>query len=379
MASTTYDAANQIATWGGVQFTHDANGNLTNDGVRGYTWNARNQLASLTGPVNASFAYDAFGRRRSRTVTGTSKSFLYDEWNLVQELTGGTASANLLTGLNIDETFVRAEAAGASALLADGLGSTLEVADASGTLHTHYTFEPFGATTTVGASSNPAQFAGRENDATGLYHYRFRYYHPTLQRFISEDPIEFAGGDVNLYAYVGNGPTQFTDPLGLQVFVGATPPWLNPLIIGGRVGPIRGPMRPPFRPIRPPPSGRPENPMLRPTEPRPSPTLPNPGPPGKDLLKGGRDAWWAEWLRKWFELIDELMKGGGAGGTTWPSPPGGGPGGNSGGAGGTGGPGGSGPGGGVGTPGGNGSGPGGGGKSGPRCRGWICEAWPVGQ
>jgi RHS repeat-associated protein len=41
-----------------------------------------------------------------------------------------------------------------------------------------------------------------------------RYYHPSLQRFISEDPIEFAGGDVNLYAYVLNRPTVFRDPSG---------------------------------------------------------------------------------------------------------------------------------------------------------------------
>ena len=36
---------------------------------------------------------------------------------------------------------------------------------------------------------------------------RARYYHPTLQRFVSEDPVEFGAGDVNLYAYVVNQPT----------------------------------------------------------------------------------------------------------------------------------------------------------------------------
>ena len=43
-----------------------------------------------------------------------------------------------------------------------------------------------------------------------------RYYHPGLQRFVSEDPIGFAGGDANLYAYVGNAPTDLHDPLGLD-------------------------------------------------------------------------------------------------------------------------------------------------------------------
>jgi uncharacterized protein RhaS with RHS repeats len=42
-----------------------------------------------------------------------------------------------------------------------------------------------------------------------------RYYHPGLQRFISEDPIGFRGGDVNVYAYVRNRPVTTTDPLGL--------------------------------------------------------------------------------------------------------------------------------------------------------------------
>ena len=50
---------------------------------------------------------------------------------------------------------------------------------------------------------------------------RARYYHPGLQRFISEDPIGFRGGDVNAYAYVGNTPLNTTDPLGLWA------PWFH--------------------------------------------------------------------------------------------------------------------------------------------------------
>lgn len=57
--------------------------------------------------------------------------------------------------------------------------------------------------------------SGRENDGTGLYFNRARYYSPTLQRFISEDPIGFGGGDVNLYAYVSNGPISSKDSFGM--------------------------------------------------------------------------------------------------------------------------------------------------------------------
>jgi RHS repeat-associated protein len=99
--------------------------------------------------------------------------------------------------------------------LTDELGSTLGLADSSGTLQTQYTYEPFGNTTSTGTASTSAfQYTGRENDGTGLYYYRARYYSPTLQRFISEDPLGFGGGDANLYAYTGNSPTDFTDPSG---------------------------------------------------------------------------------------------------------------------------------------------------------------------
>jgi RHS repeat-associated protein len=53
---------------------------------------------------------------------------------------------------------------------------------------------------------------------TNLYHTWARYYSPRLQRFLSEDPLGFGGGDVNLFAYVGNSPENFTDPVGLLGF-----------------------------------------------------------------------------------------------------------------------------------------------------------------
>ncbi len=43
-----------------------------------------------------------------------------------------------------------------------------------------------------------------------------RYYDAETGRFISEDPIGFAGGDLNLYAYVQNNPVLFVDPWGLD-------------------------------------------------------------------------------------------------------------------------------------------------------------------
>jgi RHS repeat-associated protein len=113
----------------------------------------------------------------------------------VQELVGGSVSANLLLGLDIDESFRRTDAGGSRDLLADGLGSTLALTDAAGIVRTDYTYDAFGGTTANGsANSNSQQFTGRENDGTGLYYYRARYYAPGTETFIAEDPIQPMNG-----------------------------------------------------------------------------------------------------------------------------------------------------------------------------------------
>ena len=101
------------------------------------------------------------------------------------------------------------------AFLADALGSTVGLVNSAGGIDTSYTYQPFGAATVNGTNANPYQFTGRENDATGLYFYRARYYSPTFQRFVSQDPVGFRGGDANLYAYVGNDAINLLDPEGL--------------------------------------------------------------------------------------------------------------------------------------------------------------------
>ena len=63
------------------------------------------------------------------------------------------------------------------------------------------------------ATTNSFAYTGRELDAGNLYFYRARYYNPSLQRFVSEDPLRFAGG-IHLYAYTEGNPINFTDPFG---------------------------------------------------------------------------------------------------------------------------------------------------------------------
>lgn len=177
VAGASYNADNQMTQFGAAGLTYDANGNLTSDGTNMYTWNARNQLVSISGGVAASFQYDAFGRRVSKTVGGTTE-FLYDGVNPVQELAGGVEAANLLTGLAVDEYFQRTDASGVTSYLTDALGSTLALTDSGGNTLASYTYDPFGNTSIAGSSANPFQYTGRENDATGLYFYRARYYSP---------------------------------------------------------------------------------------------------------------------------------------------------------------------------------------------------------
>jgi RHS repeat-associated protein len=58
-------------------------------------------------------------------------------------------------------------------------------------------------------------YTAREYDSeTGLYFYRARYYDPRAGRFLTKDPIGFAGG-FNQYAYVENNPVNWVDPWGL--------------------------------------------------------------------------------------------------------------------------------------------------------------------
>jgi RHS repeat-associated protein len=96
---------------------------------------------------------------------------------------------------------------------------------------------------------NGAQWGYYTDGETGLLLLTNRYYDAGTGRFLNRDPIGYAGG-INLYGYVGNGPTSFADPLGLftqqDAFVltnaviggaaGAFVCWGNPLCIAAGAG-----------------------------------------------------------------------------------------------------------------------------------------------
>jgi RHS repeat-associated protein len=207
--TAAYNAANQQSQFGSATLTYDNNGNLTHDGTKTYTWDARDRLIGISGGTSATFTYDALNRRIVKTINGATSTYLYDGADIVTE--SGASNASYLSTLSIDEPLVRQSASGNEYYLANDLGSTIALTNDVGLVTTQYTYGPFGATTVTGTSNNPFQFTGRENDGTGLYYYRARYYSPSQSRFLSEDPLEFNAGDANLYGYVLNNPTNLID------------------------------------------------------------------------------------------------------------------------------------------------------------------------
>lgn len=218
--TATYDANNRMLTYNGQPLTYDDNGNLisrqTPQGTVTYTWDAQNRLAGISGPNGtASFKYDHRGRRIEKTVNGQTTSYLYHGHQAIAELQGSSIGTTYLTGLQIDEVLAKFTSQGNRTLLADALGSIIAQTDDAQTQTTLYGYSPYGEAAQIGESGNSLQYTGRENDDTGLYYYRARYYDPQLKRFITEDPIGLAGG-INNRTYVGNNPLGSIDPFGLQ-------------------------------------------------------------------------------------------------------------------------------------------------------------------
>jgi len=100
----------------------------------------------------------------------------------------------------------------------DALQSVLGQSGHEGSVLTAQSYGAFGnVLSQTGTGNNRLKYTGREEDSTGLYYYRARYYDPFIGRFISADPLGFNAGDVNFYAYVGNNPVNANDPSGMLV------------------------------------------------------------------------------------------------------------------------------------------------------------------
>jgi RHS repeat-associated protein len=65
----------------------------------------------------------------------------------------------------------------------------------------------------------PGYAGGLHEPETGTVRFGAREYDGKTGRWMQKDPIRFAGGDSNLYAYVGGDPVNFIDPSGLRIHV----------------------------------------------------------------------------------------------------------------------------------------------------------------
>jgi hypothetical protein len=79
--------------------------------------------------LDTTFAYDALGRRVSKTILSTNTNFVYDGGDAVQEF-GTLPTANLLNG-GTDERFIRTSATETDNYLTDALGSTVALTDST--------------------------------------------------------------------------------------------------------------------------------------------------------------------------------------------------------------------------------------------------------
>ena len=235
-------------------FAHDADGNLTQDGRWDYTWDGENRLIALQtrSAVLASgvpeqrleFAYDPQSRRISKTVSNkvsgawsriVAQRFLYDGWNLLailnpqssivqsfawrQDLSGSLQGAGGVGGLLWvgDATTINGQPS-AHAACYDGNGNVTALVNFSdASLSARYECGPFGEPirlTGVMADANALRFSTKLTDAeTGMLYYGYRFYYPSIGRWLNRDPIDEKGG-VNLYGFLSNDPLDYIDTDG---------------------------------------------------------------------------------------------------------------------------------------------------------------------
>jgi RHS repeat-associated protein len=241
--SYLYNNANQLSRGRKLEYDYDNAGNQTTKIVPGATdkswtqiWNLQNQLVTVekikgNERRTVTFKYDPFGRRIEKqletvldglTTTSTWK-YVYDNEDIAMEVLSddsGESKSIFTHGPGIDEPLAMERDGAFYYYHADGLGSIAVITSATPALVQKYGYDSFGMVTPETGFRNSYTYTGREWDKeTGLYYYRARYYDPMEGRFISKDPIGFAGGDVNLYGYVQSNPVNLVDPSGLAGYI----------------------------------------------------------------------------------------------------------------------------------------------------------------
>lgn len=217
-ATLVYNNVNQIVSRNGFSYTHDANGNLTNDGQRTYAWDAENRLVGIGygGSGTTEFRYDGLGRRlaiieNSPNTAPVETRYLWCDDKLCQSR--GSTDSTISRFYGYGET---GPGGGQAIYGVDQLGSVRSTfAPWNGYKFSSTSFSPYGTPNpSPGGTSTRFGFAGLLlHERSGLHLANYRAYSSRDGRWLSRDPIGEAGG-LNLYAYVGGNPVSYIDPTG---------------------------------------------------------------------------------------------------------------------------------------------------------------------
>ncbi len=224
----SYDAQDRMTSFGAATYGYTAAGDLLTRAVgtdtTRYTYDVLGNLRSvrLADGRRIEYVVDARNRRVGRKVNGAlTQGFLYaGQLNPVAELdAAGRVVSRFVYGTreNVPDYMVRNGRR--YKLVADHRGGVRLVVDAeTGEVAQRIDYDAYGR---VLRDSNPGfqpfGYAGGLYDAdTRLVRFGARDYDPQTGRWTTKDPIDFAGGSTNLYAYAQEDPVNVVDPNGLQ-------------------------------------------------------------------------------------------------------------------------------------------------------------------
>lgn len=223
---------NQIAAlsnpgWYGT-YTYDAAGNVTNDGVHTYQYDAANRIVNVDGGGTAQYDYDQNNRRYKKTVGGMVTHYVWEGSQVVSE---HNASGTLLAEYVYSSRRMIAKSAGGVMQyhLADRLSERLTL-DGSGNVIGRMAHLPFGEDFAESGSLEKHHLTSYERDTeSGLDYAISRSHSSSVGRFQQADPYKPSGYMVdpqswNRYAYVGNDPINFIDLKGLLKSTYQPPP-----------------------------------------------------------------------------------------------------------------------------------------------------------
>jgi RHS repeat-associated protein len=181
--------------------------------------------AAGTETGRSTYVYDVSDRRIESNENGVVRRYAYDGVNpfLKFDASGQIVSRRLYAE-GADKILADDTGGGTRWFLTDHLGTVRDLLANDGSVLAHYSYDSYGQPLATGAPAveNDLGFTGREySPSTGLLYLRARYYSPRLGRFISEDPIGFAGRDINTYRYAQNSPLNLFDLNGETFFENA--------------------------------------------------------------------------------------------------------------------------------------------------------------